>query len=141
MELFWKVPLRNFVGVSQKGSPERCLPVLFFSENETEENGKKRKKTEKNGKNRNPKKTAKKEKKETEKTEENGKKRKKMEENRKKSEKIGSDTVPATPFAKSRLWAAEEDLRCSGMFHVVCTKFQFENQTFGGQSRYADVSP
>ena len=71
---------RHIIGVSQKGSRERYLPV--FSENETEENGKnrrKRKKTErkqgKNGK--------------------NGKKRK-------KTEKIGSDTVPATPFAKPR---------------------------------------
>ena len=46
------------VGVLQKGSRERRLPVFFFfSENETEEkgkNGRKRKKTEENGKNRNP---------------------------------------------------------------------------------------
>ena len=52
----------NFLGVSQKGSRERCLLFFFFfSENEmekteengkkTEENGKKRKKTEENGKN------------------------------------------------------------------------------------------
>ena len=42
---------------------------------------------------------------ETEKTEENGKKRKKTEE-------IGSDTVPATPFAKSRFKLPLE--RCRG---------------------------
>ena len=86
------------IGVSQKGSRERCLPVFFVflkmkrkkTENETEENGK-------NGKNRNPKKKqTKRRKMETEKkTEEN-------ETKRKKTEKIGSDTFPATPFAKSR---------------------------------------
>ena len=67
------------VGVSQKGSRELCLPA-FFSENETEENGKKEG-NGKNGKIRNPRKTAKKGKKKrkrktterTEKTEENGK--------------------------------------------------------------------
>ena len=73
-------------GVSRTVSPH-------FSESETEENGRKRKKTEENGKNRNPRKTAKKGRRmETE-------KRKKTEENGKKN---GSETVPATPFAKSR---------------------------------------
>ena len=61
-------------GVSQKGSRERCLPVVW--ENETKQKRKqKEKKRRKNG--------------------ENGQKK------RKKKKKInGSDTVPATPFAK-----------------------------------------
>ena len=63
-----------FLGVSQKGSRERCLPVFFFSENETEENENKirkkkietRKKTAKKGQKR----------KKLKKTEENGRNRK-----------------------------------------------------------------
>ena len=65
-------------GVSQKGSRERCLP--FFSENETGKNGK-------NGRKR----------KERKKTE-----RKQEKTEKKRKEKIGSDTVPATPFVKAR---------------------------------------
>ena len=40
------------IGVSQKGSRERCLPVFFLKmkRKKTEESGKKRKKTEKDGK-------------------------------------------------------------------------------------------
>ena len=68
--------------MAQKGSRERCLPV-FFSEYETEENKRKKK----NGR--------KQKKSEPEKNIQTGKRRKKTEE-------IGSDTVPATPFAKSR---------------------------------------
>ena len=83
------------IGVSRTVSPR-----FFFSANETEE-------SEKNGrkrKNRNPKNKLQKrkkmemERKKTEKKEEPGKKRK-----TKKREKIGSDTVLATSFAKSRL--------------------------------------
>ena len=84
------------VGVSQKGSRERCLPVFISPENETEENRKKGRKREKTEKNRNLKRTAKKEKngngkdgrkrkkKERKKTEENGRKRKKTEKIRKR---------------------------------------------------------
>ena len=67
-------------GFRQRGLANNVSP--FFPENETEkteENGKKRKKTEK-------------------KQGKNGTNRKK----RKKTKKIGSDTVPATPFAKPR---------------------------------------
>ena len=89
---------RNSIGVSQKGSRERYLPVFFLKmkrkkTEETEKKGRKRKtKTERNGK----------------KTEENGKKRKKREKSQKTEQteengKVGSDTVPATPFAKPRL--------------------------------------
>ena len=59
----------------------------------------KRKRTERNGRQRNPKKNSQKGKNGNRKKEENGKKKqKKMEE----SGKIGSDTVPATPFAQPR---------------------------------------
>ena len=82
-------------GVSRTVSPRFC-----FSENETEENGKKTEENGKKGENRNPKKNSKKRKtmetekrKKTEKTEENGKKR-----NRHRS----------VPFAKSRNWGFYE---------------------------------
>ena len=96
-----KTPL---LGVSQKGSRERCLPVFCFAENETE---KKRKKTEKNGRKRKESKedNGKKARKTTDRKQgKNGKKgreRKKWKKTE-KMEKIGSDTVPATPFAKPR---------------------------------------
>ena len=38
----------SLIGVSQKGSRERCLPV-FFAENETEQNGQKKEENGKNG--------------------------------------------------------------------------------------------
>ena len=68
-------------GISRTVSPRFFLKMKRKKREKTE-NGRKRK-------NRNPKKKAEKEK------NGNGK-------NRKKTEKIGSDTVPATPFAKSR---------------------------------------
>ena len=79
---------RGILGVLQKGSRERCLPVFFFSENETEENGKKGRKR----KNRN-KKTAKKE------QNGNGKKRQKWKKSE-ETEKIGRKRKKseATPF-------------------------------------------
>ena len=87
------------VGVSQKGSRQRCLP--FFSENETEENGKKgRKRKKKKRKTPEPEIDSQKGKKW--KRNKNGRKQKKKKKNGRKTEKIGSDTVPATPFAKSR---------------------------------------
>ena len=61
---------------------------------ETERNGQKRKETEQTEENGKKRKTS-----EPEKTEKNGRKRKKTE----KTEKIGSDTVSATPFAKPRI--------------------------------------
>ena len=73
------------LGVSQKGSREQCLPV-FFSENETETNGRKRKNKRKQGK------------KKRKKTEENGRKWKKTEENGRKR-KISE----ATPFRRPLL--------------------------------------
>ena len=88
------------IGASQKGSRERCLPV-FLCENETEEN---RKNGRKQGK-QERKKTEKKRGKNTDnKKRRNGEKKKKTEK-KKKRKKIGSDTAPATPFAKSRLKA------------------------------------
>ena len=82
------------VGVSQKGSRERCLP-FFFSENETE-------KTRKKGKNGQKRKKGRKQKK-TEETEENGRKRKqgKQERNGRKRKKM--EKSEATPFRRPLL--------------------------------------
>ena len=92
------IGIRAQVGVSQKASRERCLPVLFF-ENETKKrketkenqqkkkNGRKRKKTEENGRKRKNVKTEK-------------KKTKQKTEKKNTHKKIGSDTVLATLFAE-----------------------------------------
>ena len=71
-------------GFRKRGLANGVSP--FSSENEKEENGRKRKETEEIGTRKKQPKKGK-----------NGNGRK-----RKKTEKIGSDTVPATPFAKSR---------------------------------------
>ena len=71
------------IGVSQKGSRKRCLPVFFLKRNE--KNGrkrKKRKKTEKNGKKRTKRK----------KTEKNGKNGRKQKENKEKTVKYNRPT-------------------------------------------------
>ena len=83
--------------------------VSNFFENETEENDKK--KTEKSEP---EKRTAKKEKMETDKKK---KRRKwKKEKNGRKRNKIGSDTVPVTPFAKSRKWPLRSRFLRNGSF-------------------------
>ena len=106
------------IGVSQKGSREPCLP--FFPENETEENGKRRKKTDKKGKARNPKKKKKKQPKRNKsgnETKKNRRKWRKTEENGKKRRKS-----EATPFWRPLLRDSErtppkETLR-AGCVHI-----------------------
>ena len=100
------------LGVSQKGSRERCLPAFFWKSN-----GKKRKKTEKKRK-----KTERKQGKEGK----NGRKRKKTG----KKEKIGSDTIPATPFAKPRnTWLERTSVR----YTVILKLSGLQNDKEGGQ--------
>ena len=76
----------------------RTVSLGFFSENETEKNGRKTEKTEENGKKKRKKTEKKRKKREKIGIPQKQQKRKK----RKETGKIGSDTVPATPFAKPR---------------------------------------
>ena len=125
-------------GFRKRGLANGVSP--FFSENETEKwkktekNGRKRKKTERNGKKRkktekNGRKRKRKNSKNGKKTEKNGRKRKK----RKKTEKIGSDTVPATPFPKDP--SVLKIVRRSNPYHfATAVVFQYPHRFDGSFS-------